>query len=141
MHLTGNAESAFLAKEFTNWKDATRIFAKHEPSVSHKDACAVLADKHDISVICFQKKRRLKRREESHISIESAILSSISCPSRPAVAWPSDGDELESNLYQLLLLRGEDHPDVKEYLDRQKLKFTAHEVQNELLSIMSMQVL
>ena len=47
----------------------------------------------------------------------------------------------DSNLHQLLLLRGEDYPPIHQFLKRQQLKYTAHEVQNKLLSIMSEQIL
>ena len=74
----GNAESAFLAKEFTNWKDATAIFAKHETSVSHKDAYAALADKHNIGDLLSEafRRRGVSKGEESHISIERTIPKS-----------------------------------------------------------------
>ncbi len=52
-----------------------------------------------------------------------------------------DGDDTDSNLHQLLVLRGEDYPAINHFLERQQLKYTAHEVQNELLSIMALQVL
>ena len=39
------------------------------------------------------------------------------------------------------LLHGEDYPAIHQFLQRQQLKQTAHEVQNELLSIMSQQIL
>ena len=35
---SGNAESAFLVKGFTNWKDATVKFSNHESSKCHKEA-------------------------------------------------------------------------------------------------------
>lgn len=43
VRLTGLAEQAFLIKGFTNWKDATRVFSKHEASDFHKQAVAAMA--------------------------------------------------------------------------------------------------
>ena len=43
LKLTGNAkESAFIYGGFSNWKDATRCFNKHEFSVIHKTAVDVV---------------------------------------------------------------------------------------------------
>ena len=36
MGLTRLSEASFLIKGFTNWKDATRVLAKHESSYFHK---------------------------------------------------------------------------------------------------------
>ena len=35
---SGNADSAFLVKGFSNWKDATMKFGNHESSKCHKEA-------------------------------------------------------------------------------------------------------
>lgn len=51
------------------------------------------------------------------------------------------GDETHSNLHQLLVLWGEDYPAIHQFLESQHLKYTTHEVQNELLSIIALQVL
>ena len=52
-----------------------------------------------------------------------------------------DGNDTNSNLHQLLALRGEDYPAIHQFLERQQLKYTSHDVQNEMLSIMAQQVL
>ena len=69
------------------------------------------------------------------------VLTSIQFLARQGIPFRGNGDETDSNLYQLLLLRGEDYPPIHQFLQRQQLKYTAHEVQNELLSIMSQQIL
>ena len=44
-------------------------------------------------------------------------------------------------IMQLLVLRGEDYSAINQFLERQQLKYTAHDVQNELLSIMALLIL
>ena len=44
-------------------------------------------------------------------------------------------------VHQLVVLLGEDWPSIHQFLGRQQLKYTSHQVQNELLSIMAQQVL
>ena len=51
VRLTGLAEQAFLIKGFTNWKDATRVFSKHEALDFHKQAVAAMANKADVGVM------------------------------------------------------------------------------------------
>ena len=45
-----------------------------------------------------------------------------------------------SNFYQLLLLRAENFQGNNVFIEKKKIKYTSHEIQNELLSIMSLQV-
>ena len=69
------------------------------------------------------------------------MLSSIKFLARQGLPLRGDGDDTDSNLHQLLVLRGEDYPSIHQFLRRQQLKYTSHEVQNELLSIMAQQIL
>ena len=69
------------------------------------------------------------------------VLSSIRFLARQGLPLCGDSDETNSNLHQLLVLRGEDYSAINHFLERQQLKYTAHEVQNELLSIMALQIL
>ena len=50
-------------------------------------------------------------------------------------------NDCELNFYQLLLLRSKDIPQLKDWLMKKKGKYISHDIQNELLSIMSHQVL
>ena len=49
--ITGQAEGSFLANGFTNWKDATTKFAKHEKSEFHKVGAEALSSTVDIGDI------------------------------------------------------------------------------------------
>ena len=69
------------------------------------------------------------------------VLSSIRFLARQGLPLHGDGDETDSNLHQLLVLRGEDYTAIHQFLGREQLKYTSHEVQNEFLSIMALQVL
>ena len=48
-------------------------------------------------------------------------------------------NDLDSNFYQLLLLRTEDFQGINVFIEKKQMKYTSHEIQNELLSIMSLQ--
>ena len=58
-----------------------------------------------------------------------------------ALALRGDGYEKDSNFYQLLVLHGENMPEIKAMMEKKQLKYTSHEIQNELLNIMAQQVL
>ena len=60
---------------------------------------------------------------------------------RQGLALRGDGDESDSIIHQLLLLRDEDFPSMTKFLERKQLKYSSHEVHNEFLSIMALQVL
>ena len=59
---------------------------------------------------------------------------------RQAMPMQGDTDE-ESNLTQLLKLRGKDQPVLFKWLERKEDKYTSHEIQNEIISIMANNVI
>ncbi len=48
MRLSSYTEECFLVRGFTNWKDATRIFAKHESCDFHKSTSVALASRVEV---------------------------------------------------------------------------------------------
>ena len=68
-------------------------------------------------------------------------MSTVRFLARQGLALRGDGDESDSTIHQLLLLRGEDFAPMTKFLERKQLKYTSHEVHNEFLSIMALQVL
>ena len=65
------------------------------------------------------------------------VLSSLRFLARQGLPLRGDGDERDSNFYQLLLLRGEDDSTIQPMLERPQLKYTSPEMQNEFVSIMA----
>lgn len=136
--LSSYAEESFLVKGFTNWKDATRIFARHENCEFHQISAAALANRVNVGDMLSKQAATEKQQNRQYLL---KVLTSIRFLARQGLPFRGDGDETDSNLHQLLLLRGDDYPPIHQFLERQQLKYTAHEVQNELLSIMSQQIL
>ena len=52
-----------------------------------------------------------------------------------------NGDDSTSNFYQLMKLQGEDIPEIFPFLEKKQLKYTSHDIQNEILSIMAQTIL
>ena len=138
VELSSYTEESFLVKGFTNWKDATRIFARHENCEVHKLSAAALTNRLDVGDLLSKAAASQKQQNRKY---RLKVLSSLQFLARQGLSLRGDGDETDSNLYQLLHLRGEDYPPIHQFLQKQQLKYTAHEAQNELLSIMAQQIL
>ena len=57
--------------------------------------------------------------------------------SRQGVAIRGDGNESGSNFHQLLLILSADNPELAQWLDKKKDKYTSPEIQNEVLKVMA----
>ena len=68
------------------------------------------------------------------------IIECLQYLARQAMPMQGDTDE-ESNLTQLLKLRGKDQPVLFKWLERKEDKYTSHEIQNEIISIMANNVI
>lgn len=134
VRLSTYMEESFLVKGFTNWKDATRMFARHESCDFHKSCAAALTSRVDVGDMLSRQAATEKQQNRQYLL---KVLSSIRFLARQGLPLRGDGDETDSNFQQLLLLRGEDYPPIHEFLR----KYTAPEVQNELLSLMAQQIL
>ena len=55
-------------------------------------------------------------------------------------ARPGNQNDVESNFLQLFKLRAEDHPSLTKWMERQTNRYTSHEIQDEILKIMSYSV-
>lgn len=61
---TGFAEGSFTNKGFTNWKDAIRIFAKHESSYAHKQSTMCISSNTDIAELLST--QHVREKEQNH---------------------------------------------------------------------------
>ena len=67
------------------------------------------------------------------------ILSNLQFLARQGI--PICGDEADSNFIQLLKLRGRDDPRIETWMQRKTDKYVSHDIQNELLKVISLSVL
>ena len=136
--LTGLTEGSFTNKGFTNWKDAIRIFAKHESSDVHKQSTMCISSNTDIAELLSTQHAREKEQNRNYFL---KILSSIRYLARQGLPLRGDGSDKDSNFYQLMLLRGEDVSSIQPMLEKAQMKFTSPEIQNEILKIMATNIL
>ena len=128
-------QAAFVRNGHTNWKDATRNLANHQNSDFHRQAAVVLEPTRDVSEMLSSKVA------SDNVKNRHKILSTIKFLARQGLSLRGDSDELQSNFYQLMLLLGEQCPGVPSFLEKKQLKYTSHEIQNEILSIIAQAIL
>jgi len=137
-----NAEDAFVTRGFHNWKLATISFRQHEASASHKEVVervfTLPATTTDIGEVLST----VHAQEEfENRQCLLKILSNLRFLARQSCGIRGDGDESDSNFMQLFKLRGEDDPRVCEWMKKRTNKYTSHEVQNDILKAMALNVL
>ena len=124
--ITGVAENAFIIDGFNNWKDATRVYSKHEASYFHKQAFDSLKARADVGEMLSSQYAQEKCTNRKYLM---QVLSSVRYLARQGLAMRGDKDETNSNFYQLLLLllHATDNSDMLSLLDGKK--FTTPEIQ------------
>ncbi len=135
--LSTKAENAFTVVGFNNWKKAIERFNEHEKCEAHKEAVRnFLAKKH--TPINAQINAQANADQERRRAALLKELSSLKFLLRQGLAIRGH-DEKEGNLYQLLRLRAEDCPELKQWLDDNQ--YMSPEIVNELTELMANDVL
>ena len=109
-----------------------------EKTEFHRQAAVALQPKRDVSEMLSSKVATDKQNNRNYFL---RILSSIKYLARQGLPLRGDGDDSTSNFYQLMKLRGEDIPEIFPFLEKKQLKYTSHDIQNEILSIMAQTIL
>ena len=106
----GNIDSSFICSGFTNWKDATSVFRKHEASECHHaaiEAVVVLpATTRDVAEILSEEHR--KEKAENRTMLLKMINIRFLC--RQGLPLRGHGDGSDSNFMQTLKFQSEDDP-------------------------------
>ena len=138
-----NKDPAYISTGFRNWKKAPKCFKEHEESKCHKAALTyqVVVPRCG-DAVAMNNNEVIKRRynERQYLKI---VMESLQYLARQGIALRGNEDG-NDNLTQLLLLRGKDHPYIIERLQSKipgKKRYTHHDFQDELLTIMSNQLL
>ena len=110
-------EGSFTSKGFTNWKDVTRIFAKHKSSGAHKQSTMCMSSSTDIAELLSTQHIREK---EQNCNYFLKLLLSMCYLAQQGLPLHGDGNDKDSNFYQLLLLHGEDVSSIQPMLKGHK---------------------
>ena len=134
-------DSAFLSKGFSNWKDATEGFRRHERSKCHADAVQVIVVLPKTTRDVGETLSTIHAREKANNRRALLkILANIRYFGRQGL--PLRGhDDAESNFHQLLKLQKRRDPGLAQWLERKGDKYCSPEIQNEFLKLLSLSVL
>ena len=113
-------DTAFVRNGFSDWKDATVSFRKHEASAVHTDAVqGALAPKTrpDVAEMLSSE---LARQKADNRQCLLKILSNLMFLARQGLAICGSGDDKDSNFTQLLKLRSEDDGRIVDWLSKKR---------------------
>ena len=142
MNSVSNLEQTFISTGFSNWKDATSKFNKHESSQCHKEAVlktiTLPATTGNVGEILSSQlaKQRLERRK-----CFLKLLSNARFLARQGLAFRGDGNESNSNFMALLDLRSEDDTKLVAWAKQRTDKYTSPEMQNDMVKVMALRIL
>ncbi|XP_015270585.1 PREDICTED: zinc finger MYM-type protein 1-like [Gekko japonicus] len=135
-----DAREIFVQNGFSDWEKAPFKFHSHQNSNLHRAAVQAIASvKEGLNAHSKFSESQQKQMQDARKALLT-ILSSV----RYLVCEGSEicsHDEEESNLKQLLLLRAEDIPQLKSWLNRTNYKWISPTIVNEMLEIMAHNVL
>ena len=139
--MESNAEPSFISSGYSNWKDVTVAFKKHQLSACHHKAVDVMITIPSTTKDIGEQLSQIHRQEKAtNRRMFLKILSSIRYLARQGLALRGDGDEQDGNFLQLLKLKGDD-PVMIDWLKRKANKYTSHQNPNDILRIMAVNVL
>ena len=145
LHWSSNSDAAFISKGFTNWKDATMKFAIHASSKCHKKAVLKMVTlPSSTKIMAEYLSTQLKREKLERRQCFLKVLSNIRFLAHQGLALRGHGDhESDSNFLQLMKLSGEleDDSRISGWLEKKTDKYTAPDMQNEILKTMALQIL
>ena len=135
-----NKEMAFIKDGFSNWKKATSRFREHQSSNCHRTA----VDYDIVPKTCGNIKELTN--EAARVTMASnrrcfvQIIKAIQYLAKQGLAMRGK-IEKESNLIQLMKLMAENDKDLENWLKRSGDNYLSHDIQNEICTLMSNDVL
>ena len=131
-----------MTRGFSNWKDGTISFKKHERSACHCEAVDVVVTIPSTTQdVGMQLSQQFARQKEKNRQALHQIMTSIKFLSRQGLPLRGDKDELDGNLHQLLRMKAETDLNLAEWLQRKQNVYTSPDIQNEVLKLMRLQIL
>ncbi len=131
-----------MSRGFSNWKDATVGFRKHERSICHIEAVQVVvtlpATTRDVGELLSQQfaTQKVNNRDALY-----QIFKCIRFLCRQGLALRGCGDEFDGNLRQLLYHKVEDDANLESWLKRKENVYCSPDIQNEVIKVMGLQIL
>ena len=132
------SKKAFVDDGFRTYKNAPGAFAPHEASELHKAAIVLILNKKKPSVIQQLSSTKQKEMLNNRIALNK-IFSTILVLAKQGLALRGHDDE-NSNLHQILKVRCEDVPELKNWMNRQGYKWVHNTIVNEIVDMMAEEI-
>ena len=137
---SSKSEVSFISRGYTNWKNATAGFRKHESTDCHKEAVEIhLLPQQCVDISVTFQKSLIEERQSNRKNL-FAIIRSIRFLARQGLALRGHSSD-EGNFIQLLKLLSETEPALQSWLAKEREKYTSGEIQNEILRLMAHSIL
>uniref|UniRef100_A0A670JLM7 DUF4371 domain-containing protein n=1 Tax=Podarcis muralis TaxID=64176 RepID=A0A670JLM7_PODMU len=124
---------------FSNWKKALEKFRLHENTFTHKEGDLKLNSITNRSVASQLNEQLDSDMKKGRLALET-IFTTVQFLCRQGLAIRGHED-VNSNFFQLLELRKNDVPELKDWLGRSGYKWTSHDIQNEIIDLLGKSVL
>ena len=130
--------STFVEEGFGNWRKALQRFQEHEKSMTHREAAVKIAASRStpIATILNNECAALQKFRRSMLT---KVLYCIGYLARQGLPLRDHNDDIEGNLYQLLLLQAEDNHHMREWIS--KGEYISPSIVNEIVVQMGQVVL
>ena len=140
---SGCADAAFIQRGFQNWKDATVAFVAHEKSLCHKEAVEkVITLPTTTRDIAESLSSALAKQKKVNRECLLKIFRCIQFLARQGLPlWGDGAGEEDRNFAQVCQLLGYGNPSFSNWLSKDTDKYTAHDMQNEMLQVMALRIL
>ncbi|KYM96912.1 Zinc finger MYM-type protein 1 [Cyphomyrmex costatus] len=134
------SKEAFVVNGYNNWTNAVRGFKNHESSNFHQSAILGLSNKK--TIVESLSSAKLKEMQEARIALQKIFTTVLTIAKQGLALRGGDNDE-HSNLQQFLMMRTEDVPELKKWLDKSRSGYTwtHHDIINEMLQIMAHEII
>ena len=136
------SDEAFTSRGSCNWNDATASFTRHEQSKSHKEATNTIFTVSSCYKDCAEmlsSQHAKEKADNRHMLYK--ILSNVRFLVQQGLPLCGSRQGDDSNFIQLLKLRGTDDVRMTEWIEQKISKYTTADVQNEMLTVMSLRVM
>lgn len=139
LQFSSKKEDAFISIGFSNWKKALEKFRLHENTFTHKEGVLKINSITNRSVASQLNEQLDSDMKKARLALET-IFTTVQFLCRQGLAIRGHED-VNSNFVQLLELRKNDVPELKDWLGRSGYKWTSHDIQNEIIDLLGKSVL
>jgi len=132
-------EPSFVDTGFCNWHDVSRKLKKHDQSDSHRECMEKWASMQKGASVFAQLSEQYSQEQANSRTALSTIITSLQFLAKQGLAVQGNEND-DGNFKQLLHLRSQEVSFLRSWMGN-KVTWTSHDIQNELLTTMSHAVL